>query len=74
MKRLLIVLSVVAAVTTITLAQVDSALARHWCDRHRYRPTYVAWAAGPYYAGCRIGWWQGVVYGHVRPHWGVYCR
>jgi len=26
------------------------------------------------YGACRIGWWQTVVYGHVRPHWAVFCR
>jgi hypothetical protein len=23
---------------------------------------------------CRLGWWQTLRYGHVRPQWGIRCR
>jgi hypothetical protein len=25
-------------------------------------------------AECRIGWWQTVQFGHVRPRWAMRCR
>ena len=44
----------------------------HHRYRHRVQVTYVAYPA--YYTVCRIGWWQTVRYGHVRPRWAEYCR
>lgn len=41
--------------------------------RHRARYVYADTNAN-YYPACRVGWWQTVVYGHVRPHWAVWCR
>jgi len=47
--------------------------------RHHYRH-YIPYGRAayaepiPYYGECRLGWWQGLRYGHVQPHWGGWCR
>jgi hypothetical protein len=38
---------------------------------HRARVAYFNYA--PDYSACRIGWWQTLRYGHVRPAWGEWC-
>jgi hypothetical protein len=43
--------------------------------RHTGHHTHVAYVeAVPDYGACRIGWWQTLRYGHVRPIWGSWCR
>jgi len=39
----------------------------------RYRHAYVEQVA---YVpdGCRVGWWQTIQSGHVRPRWAMRCR
>jgi hypothetical protein len=62
--------------TVIVLAPVASTAAHEWAHSHRYKRhtsmTYVQYA--PAYTTCRVGWWQTLRYGHVRPHWGTWCR
>jgi hypothetical protein len=63
----------VALVLTATLLQVAPGSAHPW--RHHVRLAYAdPGAYYYYYSGCRIGWWQSLAYGHVRPHWGIWCR
>ncbi len=45
---------------------------RHHHHRHYYKTVMQEADAG--YLACRTGWWQTVRDGHVRPHWGTYCR
>lgn len=56
-----------AAILLLVATPLAPASAQAW------RHTHLANAdAG--YGACRVGWWQTVVYGHVRPHWAVFCR
>lgn len=49
-------------------ASADGLLHRHH-GKHHAHVAYTDFI--PYYEGCRIGWWQTLRYGHVRPRWGV---
>jgi hypothetical protein len=39
----------------------------------KYRRCAYIEATVPINAPCRVGWWQTLRYGHVRPHWGTVC-
>ncbi len=64
-----LVLLVVA--TASAPAAADGYERLHYRHRHQARIVYASPAE---YGVCRIGWWQGLRYGHVRPHWGAWCR
>lgn len=75
MKRPLLETATVSALTlAILLLRVVPGAADGWTHNHHYkdRVAYVEYA--PDYSACRTGWWQSLRYGHVRPHWGTWCR
>lgn len=70
MKRLVNLIAAILAVLTTILVPAGPSSAQPW--RH---PVHLAYAdTGVYYGSCRIGWWQTLWYGHVRPRWAVHCR
>jgi hypothetical protein len=77
-----------ALAIALLFALIEPGTAGDWRYRHHYRhhvytyveplPPYVPYAYGyavqpPAVAYCRVGWWQGLSNGHVRPHWGAWC-
>ena len=70
MKRLATLTVTVLAVLVTVLLQAVPASSNPW--RHHVHLAYAD--TGAYYGGCRIGWWQTLAYGHVRPHWTAWCR
>lgn len=66
--------SFIAAVTMFVAAMLvwpDRGFAdRHYAHHLHFASSDVA----PDYYACRLGWWQTLRYGHVRPLWGVRCR
>lgn len=76
MKRVLTYLSAMAALTLAMLAaQVAPGAADGWAYHRPYKHPHAAYVeAVPDYGVCRVGWWQTVRYGHVRPQWAEYCR
>ena len=77
MKRILTDAGMLCAVTaTLVLAHITPGAADGWAYRHhhyRHRVAYVEYAPDDGGA-CRVGWWQTLRYGHVRPRWGTWCR
>jgi hypothetical protein len=75
-RRVLTKAAAVGALALLTLsARIVPSMADDWYDHHYKNPAGVAYVqAVPDYSACRIGWWQSVRYGHVRPHWAVFCR
>jgi len=65
------VLTVVFLCARIALASADGRL-HYRAYRHHAPIAYIE--AVPYDGNCRIGWWQTLRYGHVRPRWGEWCR
>ncbi len=42
---------------------------------HPKRYTRITYVDPAHYADyCRLGWWQTLRYGHVRPYWGIRCH
>jgi hypothetical protein len=39
----------------------------------RYHHRRTVWVEPPPYEVCRVGWWQTLHWGHVRPRWGARC-
>jgi len=69
--------AICALVFVLILASIGAAAADGWIHHHRHhtRHTHAAYAdLVPYYRDCRVGWWQSLYYGHVRPRWEVWCR
>jgi hypothetical protein len=64
-----------AALIAATLVQVKPASADryHRFHKHRHHVRVVYTADTPVAYPCRVGWWQGLRYGHVQPHWGGRC-
>jgi hypothetical protein len=52
-------------------AHIGSASADDLRHRHQYKhhPLHEHLT----YRECRVGWWQTLYYGHVRPRWEVWC-
>jgi hypothetical protein len=74
--RLLAQASVIGALTgAILILHIAPSSADGWETHHRTRHVVrVAYAdTTPDYGVCRIGWWQSLRYGHVRPHWVEFC-
>jgi hypothetical protein len=42
--------------------------------RHRYRRVASLEQVSYTSSDCRVGWWQTLRSGHVRPRWGAICR
>jgi hypothetical protein len=72
--------AIVLSVATFAIfARTGDAPADEWgWHHHRHhhahyvRVGYVEPA--PYYPSCRVGWWQTLRYGRVRPQWAEFCR
>jgi hypothetical protein len=77
-RRVLTKAAAVGALALLMLsARIVPSTADDWSYYHRYyrNPAGVAYVqAVPDYSACRTGWWQSVRYGHVRPHWAMFCR
>ena len=73
MKRASASLLALAALLTVTLAQTEQALAGRY-QRHYQHHVGVAYTdetrADRF---CRVGWWQSLRFGQVRPYWAVRC-
>ena len=70
MKRYLRPVAAVCALTlAILFAHVERGSADGWVRYHhtRHHPHVAHVESLAYYDGCRIGWWQTLRYGHVRP-------
>jgi hypothetical protein len=65
----LLVLTVLIPVAFVPAAADESV------SRHRSGERLANAGADAAYgsAGCSLGWWQTLRYGHVRPQWGVRC-
>ena len=76
MTRVAALMSVVGIALYLLLGGIAEASAHPWRNRDGYAyRTRIAYAdMAPSYAGCRVGWWQGLAYGHVRPRWAAVCR
>ena len=77
MKKILISTTTICAVIAgLFLIQIAPAMADEWGPHHHFRHhrhlAYVEYV--PESGACRVGWWQTLRYGHVRPHWAVWCR
>jgi hypothetical protein len=68
-RRLVKPTTPIFALLLATLLQAAPASAHPW--RHH---VHLACADTAGYYSYRIGWWQTLAYGHVRPHWSVWCR
>jgi hypothetical protein len=64
--------TLIAAICVLTIVAGLASPVSAQPYRHRMHVAYAD--MNPNYPACRIGWWQTVVYGHVRPHWGAWCR
>jgi len=74
-KRLSTHLSAICVLTMAMLfVQIGIGSADEWGHHHHYRLTRVTYVDAPEYGACRVGWWQTLRYGHVRPVWGAWCR
>lgn len=76
MKHYRIKITVIGAFASATLlAWSTPGLADGWHWHHHYKHhahlAYVEYAPDN---ECRVGWWQTLRYGHVRPRWGAWCR
>lgn len=77
MSRIVTRSAAICAATGIFLsAHIGTGLADGDASKivHHKHHAYVAYDYGPDYGPCRIGWWQTLRYGHVRPAWGEWCR
>jgi hypothetical protein len=68
-----------ALIFAVLFAYIEPGLAHGWLHRHHCKCyTHVAYIAdvepAPFSTACRVGWWQTLRYGHVRPRWGAWCR
>jgi hypothetical protein len=74
-KRVWAFLLAFAALMMATLARFEPAKADGFVHHHRHH-VRVAYAEPDvtYDSRCSVGWWQTLVYGHVRPYWGIRCR
>lgn len=70
MKRYLALTCALLALSLVDLApantHADGLSIRHKRDHHR--------VADLDDNRCRLGWWQTLRFGHVRPSWGIRCR
>lgn len=67
--------AVIGAATCATLlVQIAPGFAEGWHHRYKHRAHFAYVQYAPDYNACRVGWWQTLRYGHVRPHWSVWCR
>ena len=64
-------LALVILLVHIAPGAADGVAYRHNHRRHAH-VTYAEFT--PDYGTCRVGWWQTLRYGHVRPVWGTWCR
>ena len=71
MRRFAKLLSAICALTMLVGVMTSPAAAQPY--RHRARYAYADTNPN-YYPACRVGWWQTLAHGHVRPHWAVWCR
>jgi len=71
-KRFVTLTSAICALTIVIggLALPASAQPYH----HRMHVAYADMNSNSNYPACRIGWWQTLAYGHVRPRWAAWCR
>jgi hypothetical protein len=65
-------LCALSVILLFVFAHIGSASADDLRHRHHYKRQ-------PHdehltYRECRVGWWQTLYYGHVRPRWDVWCR
>ena len=70
MKRRLTNARTIFALTLVILGMpIKPCSADGWvCHHHNRHHPHVAYVESlAYYDGCRIGWWQTLRYGHVRP-------
>lgn len=69
-------LSIVAAITIILAGNVAPADADGRRKSVRRPPVnQISWNHHvPRYEYCRVGWWQTLKYGKVRPRWAMLCR
>jgi hypothetical protein len=70
-------IAICAAAGVFLLAQIGAGFADGDTARivhHKQHATIAYYDYGPDYGPCRIGWWQTLRYGHVRPAWGEWCR
>jgi hypothetical protein len=76
MRTLIQVSITCVAMFVLLFLHIDDGLADGGSRYHHFRHhTYVAYVeSAPYYGPCRIGWWQTLRFGHVRPYWGEWCR
>jgi hypothetical protein len=60
----------------LLLVQIAPGSAHGWAYHHHHwrhaRMTYAEYSSD--YGACRVGWWQALRYGHVRPVWATWCR
>ena len=73
------VLAILIAVAFIVLGTADPACAGAGDKRKRVKQSHGAyhtsWVYRPsVYNYCRVGWWQTLRYGKVRPRWAAFCR
>jgi hypothetical protein len=69
-KRLLTQVSALCGLLAVLLfAHIAPATADGWPHHHGKHHAQVA-----YTDWCRVGWWQSLYYGHVRPRWEARCR
>ena len=63
-----------AAFLTVTLAQTEPALAGRYQRfyKHHVSVGYTNETRADDF--CRVGWWQSLRYGQVRPYWAVRCH
>jgi hypothetical protein len=78
MKRILTAApALLVLVCIIMVVQTAPGAADEWGARHHYWHHHYARLAYANYTGygaCRVGWWQTLRYGHVRPVWASWCR
>lgn len=76
MKSFLINVGTLCTVTAaIVLVHITPGAADGWVHhRHQYKRQVAYFEYSPDYGTCRVGWWQTLRYGHVRPRWGAWCR
>jgi hypothetical protein len=60
----------------LLLAAGGTLQAHGWLHHHRHHLRHAHSAYADLYSAdaCRIGWWQTLRYGHIRPRWGAWCR
>jgi hypothetical protein len=63
----------VGVVTLILLGVVLASPSSAGDARVTWKQTRVAFRHVPHVTECRLGWWQGLTAGHVRPRWQMRC-